>query len=539
MKKFIIIFSVVVTLASSYSQNKNISEGNIFDGEPYLAINPLNSQHFVVAWIGYIDSTRAWIKTRVSFDAGETWSGINLIGHSNPFYGSADPSLDFNSEGDVYLSYIDFNKFLFSGADYVRKSTDGGLTWEDPVEVINVNSDPGKFPIDRPWISIDRSGGNYNGNIYVTTMNPTIFGFLPPPYHPYLTVSSNGGSSFGDWRYLDTLNWLAGNLIRSPMPMPAVSSDGTFHAVYVSFLYSQNPDVQYIIASSSDGGNSFTYHPVFTTPFQIEDSLAKKGYLLQADPSDVNHLAFFSVNNLYGDLDIFMRESYDKGAIWSGAERVNDDPVGNNRMQDLLWADFNNDGDLAVSWRDRRNGNDSTYTTSYEIWGAVRLKDSGSFSDNFRISDTLIAYDSILANPGNDFMCIKLVNDTLNAVWGDTRDGHLNIWFQRTAISDVVSSVDPSSKDKTGTPDKFFVYQNYPNPFNPVTTISYSIPQSGLVQLKIFDMLGREVAILLNKVQSAGNHEIKFDASDFTSGVYFYRLQSGSFSETKKLVLLR
>ena len=88
-------------------------------------------------------------------------------------------------------------------------------------------------------------------------------------------------------------------------------------------------------------------------------------------------------------------------------------------------------------------------------------------------------------------------------------------------------------------PSSFVLSQNYPNPFNPSTTISYSLPQSGFVQLKVYDMLGREVTTLVNKEQTSGNYKIEFNASNLTSGVYFYRLQSGSFAETKKLIFLR
>ncbi len=81
MKFITIIFLLIVVGKSFFGQNKNISEGNIFDGEPYIAVNPLNSQNMVVAWIGFIDSTRGHIKTRATFDAGQTWSDVNIIKH--------------------------------------------------------------------------------------------------------------------------------------------------------------------------------------------------------------------------------------------------------------------------------------------------------------------------------------------------------------------------------------------------------------------------------------------------------------------------
>jgi hypothetical protein len=81
--------------------------------------------------------------------------------------------------------------------------------------------------------------------------------------------------------------------------------------------------------------------------------------------------------------------------------------------------------------------------------------------------------------------------------------------------------------------------QNYPNPFNPSTTINYTIPKTGLVTMKVFDISGREVATLINEVKTAGNYDFKFNASSLSSGVYFYRLQAGNFVETKKMFLLK
>jgi hypothetical protein len=87
--------------------------------------------------------------------------------------------------------------------------------------------------------------------------------------------------------------------------------------------------------------------------------------------------------------------------------------------------------------------------------------------------------------------------------------------------------------------------QNYPNPFNPSTVIKYSIPRStelhsvSQTTLKVYDILGNEVATLVNENKSAGNYEVKFDASNLASGIYLYKLQSGDFVQTRKLMLLK
>ncbi|MFZ5948576.1 MAG: T9SS type A sorting domain-containing protein [Stygiobacter sp.] len=92
-------------------------------------------------------------------------------------------------------------------------------------------------------------------------------------------------------------------------------------------------------------------------------------------------------------------------------------------------------------------------------------------------------------------------------------------------------------------PSEFALYQNYPNPFNPTTTIKYSIPisveTSYMTSLRIYDILGKEVATLVNEHQPAGNYAVKFDGSNFSSGVYFYKLQSGEFVQVNKMILMK
>ncbi len=156
-----------------------------------------------------------------------------------------------------------------------------------------------------------------------------------------------------------------------------------------------------------------------------------------------------------GNLDVFMRESLNKGVSWSTKLKINDD-LG-NALQDLVWAAFDTDGDLVISWRDRRNGSSNGYKTDSEIWAAVRKHDSTSFSSNFRVSDALVPYNTILAESGNDFMSIKYINDTLHAVWGDPRDGVLNIWYQKMTDKGNVVSVTNITKNK---PINVSIYPN-------------------------------------------------------------------------------
>ncbi|MCE1164520.1 MAG: T9SS type A sorting domain-containing protein [Bacteroidetes bacterium] len=88
-------------------------------------------------------------------------------------------------------------------------------------------------------------------------------------------------------------------------------------------------------------------------------------------------------------------------------------------------------------------------------------------------------------------------------------------------------------------PTKYELTQNYPNPFNPTTKINFAIPKQGLVTMKIYDVLGREVKTLVNEVKQAGNYTVDFNAAEFASGVYFYKLQSGDFSDIKRMILVK
>jgi hypothetical protein len=102
-------------------------------------------------------------------------------------------------------------------------------------------------------------------------------------------------------------------------------------------------------------------------------------------------------------------------------------------------------------------------------------------------------------------------------------------------LLDIVTSV----TTLPGVAGEFKLTQNYPNPFNPSTKIDFSIPSAGQTQLKVYNVLGQEVATLVNENMTVGNHSVTFDASKLASGVYLYKLVSGSFVSTKKMVLLK
>ena len=103
----------------------------------------------------------------------------------------------------------------------------------------------------------------------------------------------------------------------------------------------------------------------------------------------------------------------------------------------------------------------------------------------------------------------------------------------------VNASNEVTDNNETNSPYTFSLGQNYPNPFNPVTTINYSIPQKGMVTVKVFDVTGKLVKTLVNETIEAGSNSVVFDASSLASGVYFYNIVSGGFTDTKKMILVK
>ena len=103
--------------------------------------------------------------------------------------------------------------------------------------------------------------------------------------------------------------------------------------------------------------------------------------------------------------------------------------------------------------------------------------------------------------------------------------------------SGIVTAVEEETNPTTVT--NFELQQNYPNPFNPSTKIKYSLAEQSQVTLKVYNILGKEIATLVNEVKGNGNHEVSFDGSGLASGVYFYTLQAGKITQTRKMILMK
>lgn len=175
-------------------------------------------------------------------------------------------------------------------------------------------------------------------------------------------------------------------------------------------------------------------------------------------------------------------------------------------------------GDFCAMYSRRGTGGDSINVRQGTIgnMGTTNYKQNG-----MEITSTHPAVTAIYRDGGNLYSTF--------AYWAN---GPYGIYFDNeNLVSDV--------RDLPGTVGNYSLDQNYPNPFNPNTTIRFSIPKQTNVTLKIYNAIGQEVAFLLNGEIAAGNHEVDFNASKLSSGVYFYKIQSASFTATKKMILIK
>lgn len=142
------------------------------------------------------------------------------------------------------------------------------------------------------------------------------------------------------------------------------------------------------------------------------------------------------------------------------------------------------------------------------------------------------AYDSRFTGSGIPFIEVRLYDpqdmSEPQAVTETDENGYYSAAFM--IISDVNDEF---------TPGKYNLRQNYPNPFNPTTTISYDLPKESTVKLKVFNSIGKEIRMLVDKRQKAGRYTINFDGSDLASGVYYYSLTADNYREVKKMILLK
>ena len=235
------------------------------------------------------------------------------------------------------------------------------------------------------------------------------------------------------------------------------------------------------------------------------------------------------------DPDVVFHRSTDGGNTWSPGVRVNQDPINNGKVQYFPAINVDDQGGINVVYYDNRN----IISDSMDVYISRSTNGGDNWSD-YRINDHRFVPKTVTGSVGSgnqgDNIGITSVGNKLWPVWMDDYTGNYQIW---TASIDLNTIGITQISDEV--PDGFSLEQNYPNPFNPSTVIRYSLIENSFVKLKVYDVLGNEIASLVNEKQNRGSYNYQFSTVNYQlpSGVYYYTLQAGVSSITKKMLLLK
>jgi hypothetical protein len=379
---------------------------------------------------------------------------------------------------------------------YYKRSTDGGVSWGADIRLTN---DPANsyFPsvavsdsvVHVVWYD-DRDGA--------------------PNFEIYYKRSTDGGVSWGaDTRLTNAAGYSLG---------PSVAVSGA--VVHVVWQDTRDGNYEIYYKRSTDGGVSWAPDTRLTndTAASWIASVATSGSLVHVvwgDERDGNH-------------EIYYKRSADGGISWLSDTRLTNNAAGSYTPSVAVSGSV-----VHVVWRDDRDGNPETYYKR-------SIDGGGSWAPDTRLTN----------NTANSYLpSVALSGSAVHVVWHDNRDGNYEIYYKQDPTGNPTSVINVDDI----VPREYRLFQNYPNPFNPSTRIRFSVrglgfEESGsgftvqgsrLVTLKVYDLLGREVATLVNENLQPGSYEVTFDASGLPSGVYFYRLRAGEFTQTKRMVLMR
>jgi hypothetical protein len=215
-----------------------------------------------------------------------------------------------------------------------------------------------------------------------------------------------------------------------------------------------------------------------------------------------------------GNWEIYYKLSTNGGISWGADTRLTNDPA-NSLLPTVAISGLN----THVVWYDQRDGN-------WEIY--YKLSTNGGISWG---ADTRLTNDPATSQMPS----ISVSGSNLHVIWNEFRDGNMEIYYKRNPTGNPIGIRNITSE----IPVEYKLKQNYPNPFNPSTNIRFALPKSGFVKLVVFDVLGREVETLVNEKHFPGTYEVTFDGSNYPSGIYFYRLTTDLYNETKKMLMIK
>ncbi|HTL83523.1 MAG TPA: exo-alpha-sialidase [Bacteroidia bacterium] len=524
MKKILFCFtllSVVPHFVHSQITNTNLSNFAFWDTEPFLAVNPVNTSNIIVGWMHATALNQLSIATKYSNDGGATWSSsvVNMP-HVNSNYTSADVSIAFNNTGGAFLTYVDSRIQNDTGYVLMTKSFDGGATWSAPSFVISSTASP-DFPVDRPWIAIDKTSGPYSGTIYVVNKSVD-FGQMP--HHIWMEKSGDNGATWSAPMLVD--DSIPSDLVTNAMGALTVGNDGAVYVAYPSYHPAQSVFARMIVVKSSDGASTFTPYVIgnATANSAITDSLLQGSYSLQANPANQNDLVLVFTDNRNGDADILSSRSIDGGLTWSAPIRATDDAVSNGNNQDMCWAAYAPNGKYVTAWRDRRNSAGGSQD-NFEIYATASADDGATFGTNVNMSSAQSPYINIVK--GNDFIGVGTDGTDLFTAWCDYRTGNTEIFVAKTPLSSILSVNENEPQS--------LMLDVYPNPAGGALELNYSFSytKKTSAEVTIMSVDGKTVLRKENISVAEGRNHERIDVTYLSSGNYLLvvKMKDGTMVE--------
>jgi len=514
--------------------NFRIYPGSISQTEVFIVKHPFNDD-ILFASANTWNTTIFFISegVYVSTNGGINWQGSDTCkGEPINFHGG-DPGIIIDKNGRFILTRL---SALISGGLYSHYSDDLGQTWSFQ-KAISAGEQLERATIDS---DVNPSSSFYGRTyaVWVRWANP----------FPIVCSYTDDGA----------VNWSQPMPINNPSQRGAGGEIkiGPNNVLYVCWagIISTSPFTEDFVgfASSTNGGASWNIQENAFDINGINGQMTSKGNIrvnglprmaidMSGGPRHGWIYIITTQRNLSpagSDPDVILNRSTDGGVTWSQRIRVNQDPLNNGAIQYFPAIHVDEYGGVNVIFYDDRN----TTSDSTGVFLA-RSDDGGNNWREFEISDhnfKPVPLAGLSQGYQGDNIDLTSANDKLWPVWMDNSTGTYQIWTAPIEISSV--GVDESGLQ---TPSVFELKQNYPNPFNPTSNIEFQISEFGFVSLKIYDILGNEIATLVNEELEAGQHNIKFTASELNSnhplnsGIYFYRIFYNGRTETKSMVLLK
>lgn len=535
MRKIILfILLVLFTSFNVYSQYTNVT---IFTPtlsyapeEPSIGINPKNINYLVAgANINYVS---------YSTNGGTNWSvAYGLTNSQYSVWG--DPCIICDTNGVFYYFHLSNSVSPGYWIDRIvcQKSTNNGASFNNPGSYTYFNSPKEQ---DKEWACVDPR----NNNIYITWTQFDDYGVSTQTDSSNIlfSKSTDGGNTWVNFGTATAkrINKIGGDCYDSDNTVEgAVPCVGPNGEIYVSWAGPKIRNSQFGIFfnKSTDEGTTWLNDPTYVCDqpggwdYMISGLQRSNGMPITCcdisnSPYRGNVYIGYSDSAGSSDHDIKFVKSTNGGVTWSTPLRINNDAAGKEQFMPWMTVDQKN-GHIYFVFYDRRNYN-NTATDVY----IARSTDGGNTFTNIIISTSPFTPTS--GTFFGDYTNIVAHDGRVRPIWARLQ-GTLSVL---TALIDFTTGTNTTSQN---VPADFKLGQNYPNPFNPATTITYSIKEKTFVNLTVYNVVGKEVAVLANDVKQAGEYSVNFDLSEYNipSGVYFYKLTAGNFTETKKMIVTK